>query len=80
MASKFGTVTASSQFTAFLKNIMHLSMLIPGGAGNGWGFNREFYPHRWAFVKDFLPDFLPRFSGFNSNLLSKHQFRIFKRS
>ena len=37
--------------------IMHLSILIPGGkgAGNGWGFNREFYPHRWAFDKDFLP-------------------------
>ena len=36
---------------------MHLSMLIPGGkgAGNGWGFNHEFYPHRRAFVKDFLP-------------------------
>ena len=36
---------------------MHLSMLIPWGkgAGNGWGFNREFYPHRRAFVKDFLP-------------------------
>jgi hypothetical protein len=30
-------------------------MLIPGGAGNGWGFNREFYPHRWAFVKVFCP-------------------------
>jgi hypothetical protein len=32
-------------------------MLIPGGkgAGNGWGFNRKFYPHRRAFVKDFLP-------------------------
>jgi hypothetical protein len=32
-------------------------MLIPGGkgAGNGWGFNREFYPHRRAFVKYFLP-------------------------
>jgi hypothetical protein len=30
-------------------------MLIPGGkgAGNGWGFNREFYPHRRAFVKVF---------------------------
>jgi hypothetical protein len=36
---------------------MHLSMLIPGGkgAGNGWGFNREFYPHRRAFVKVFCP-------------------------
>jgi hypothetical protein len=32
-------------------------MLIPGGkgAGNGWGFNREFYPHRRAFVKVFCP-------------------------
>jgi hypothetical protein len=36
---------------------MHLSILIPGGkgAGNGWGFDREFYPHRRAFDKDFLP-------------------------
>jgi hypothetical protein len=36
---------------------MHLSILIPGGkgAGNGWGFDREFYPHRQAFDKDFLP-------------------------
>ena len=36
---------------------MHLSMLIPGGkgAGNGWGFNRELYPHRRAFVKVFCP-------------------------
>ena len=41
----------------FLLNIMHLSILIPGGkgAGNGWGFNREFYPHRRAFVKVFCP-------------------------
>jgi hypothetical protein len=32
-------------------------MLIPGGkgAGNGWGFYREFYPHRWAFDKVFCP-------------------------
>jgi hypothetical protein len=32
-------------------------MLIPGGkgTGNGWGFNREFYPHRRAFVKVFCP-------------------------
>ena len=39
------------------RDIMHLSMLIPGGkgAGNGWGFNRELYPHRRAFVKYFLP-------------------------
>ena len=38
-------------------NVMHLSILIPGGkgAGNGWGFDREFYPHRQAFDKDFLP-------------------------
>ena len=36
---------------------MHLSILIPGGkgAGNGWGFDREFYPHRQAFDKDFFP-------------------------
>jgi hypothetical protein len=29
----------------------------PGGKGasNGWGFNREFYPHRRAFVKVFCP-------------------------
>ena len=34
---------------------MHLSILIPGGkgAGNGWGFDREFYPHRQAFDKVF---------------------------
>ena len=25
------------------------------GAGNGWGFDREFYPHRQAIDKDFLP-------------------------
>ena len=37
--------------------IMHLSMLIPGGkgAGNGWGFDCEFYPHRQAFENDFFP-------------------------
>jgi hypothetical protein len=36
---------------------MHLSILIPGGkgAGNGWVFDREFYPRRQAFDKDFLP-------------------------
>ena len=36
---------------------MHLSILIPGGkgAGNGWGFYREFYPHRRAFDEDFFP-------------------------
>ena len=36
---------------------MHLSMLIPGGkgAGNGWGFDCEFYPHRQAFENDFFP-------------------------
>ena len=36
---------------------MHLSILIPGGkgAGNGWGFYREFYPHRRAFDKVFCP-------------------------
>jgi hypothetical protein len=36
---------------------MHLSMLIPGGkgAGNLWGFDRESYPHRRAFDKDFCP-------------------------
>ena len=35
---------------------MHLSILIPGGkgAGNGLEFDREFYPHRRAFDKDFL--------------------------
>jgi hypothetical protein len=32
-------------------------MLIPGGkgAGNGWGFDCEFYPHRQAFENDFFP-------------------------
>jgi hypothetical protein len=37
--------------------VMHLSMLIPGGkgAGNGWGFDCEFYPHRQAFENDFFP-------------------------
>jgi hypothetical protein len=44
----------------FLLNVahfMHLSILIPGGkgAGNGWGFDREFYPHRRAFDKVFCP-------------------------
>ena len=46
---------------------MHLSMLIPGGkgAGNGWGFDCEFYPHRQAFENDFSPgagDLLGNFS------------------
>ena len=47
----------NAQNDIFLANIMHLSILIPGGkgAGNGWGFDREFYPHRQAFDKDFLP-------------------------
>jgi hypothetical protein len=45
-----------SQHMALLV-VMHLSILIPGGkgAGNVWGFDREFYPHRRAFDKDFCP-------------------------
>ena len=36
---------------------MHLSMLIPGGkgAGNGWGFDCEFYPHRRHLKTIFSP-------------------------
>jgi hypothetical protein len=43
----------------YMMMFMHLSMLIPGGkgAGNGWGFDCEFYPHRQAFENDFFPGY-----------------------
>ena len=56
----FSVSVCTTDYTAddiIITYIMHLSILIPGGkgAGNGWGFDREFYPHRQAFDKDFLP-------------------------